>query len=331
MKALLSKVAGGPDTLVLEEVADPSPRPREVVVRVAACGVNFPDSLIIEDKYQFKPPRPFAPGGEIAGVIESIGAQVSRFRVGERVLASPGSGGMAEKVAVAEDRVMPIPDAMPFDEAASLLFTYGTTYHALKDRAHLKAGQSLLILGAAGGVGSAAVELGKAMGARVIAAASSQEKVDLARSWGADSGVVYPSGPFDRDGAKKLSELFKSACGESGADVVYDSVGGDYSEAALRAIAWQGRHLVVGFTAGIPKLPLNLPLLKGCEIVGVFWGEFTQRNPALHAANVAALMALYLDGKIKPAVTERFPLARGGEAIARLGSRSARGKIVVTV
>jgi NADPH:quinone reductase len=330
MRALLSKVAGGPASLVLEEVADPSPQPREVVVRIAACGVNFPDSLIIEDKYQFKPPRPFAPGGEIAGVIESVGAEVSKARVGERVLASPGSGGMAEKVAISEDRVMPIPDAMPFDEAASLLYTYGTTYHALKDRAHLKAGQSLLVLGAAGGVGSAAVELGKAMGARVIAAASSQEKVDLAQSWGADSGIVYPSGPFDRDGAKKLSELFKSACGDSGADVIYDSVGGDYSEAALRAIAWEGRFLVVGFPAGIPRIPLNLALLKGCEIVGVFWGAFERRNPKANAANNVGLIALYGEGKIKPRVTARFPLARGGEAISLLASRGALGKVVVT-
>jgi NADPH:quinone reductase len=330
MKALLSKVAGGPASLVLEEVADPVPRPREVVIRVAACGVNFPDSLIIEDKYQFRPQRPFAPGGEVAGVIESVGAEVSRLRVGERVLASTSSGGMAEKLGVSEDRVLPIPDAMPFDEAASLLFTYGTTYHALKDRAHLEAGQSLLVLGAAGGVGSAAVELGKAMGARVIAAASSQEKVDMTRSWGADSGVVYPSGPFDRDGTKKLAELFKSACGEGGADVIYDSVGGDYSEAALRAIAWEGRFLVIGFPAGIAKIPLNLALLKGCDIVGVFWGDFARRDPKANAANNAELIALYSEGKIKPRVSARFPLARGGEAISLLAGRGAVGKVVVT-
>jgi NADPH2:quinone reductase len=220
---------------------------------------------------------------------------------------------------------------MPFEQAAALLLTYGTSQHALQDRARLKAGETLLVLGAGGGVGLAAVELGKAMGARVIAAASSAEKLALAREHGADEGVQYPQGPLDKIAARALTDSFKAACGAQGAHVIYDAIGGDYSEAALRAIAWQGRHLVVGFTAGIPKLPLNLPLLKGCEIVGVFWGEFTQRNPALHAANVAALMALYLDGKIKPAVTERFPLARGGEAIARLGSRSARGKIVVTV
>ena len=331
MKALLSKTAGGPGTLVLEEVAEPTPGPREVIVRIKACGVNFPDSLIIEDKYQIKPPRPFSPGGEVAGVIDSVGAAVTRLKVGQRVLASPGLGGMAEKVAVAEARAMPIPDDMPFDEAAALLFTYGTTYHALKDRAHLKPGQSLLVLGAAGGVGSAAVELGKAMGARVIAAASTQEKVDLAMSWGADSGVVYPAGPFDKDGARRLSELLKAACGEGGADIVYDSVGGDYSEAALRAIAWEGRFLVIGFPAGIPRSPLNLALLKGCDIVGVFWGDFARRSPEANRANNAGLIALYGEGKIRPRVTTHFPLERGADAIAQLAGRGAVGKLVVTV
>ena len=331
MKALLSKAPGGPASLVLEEVADPAPRSREVVVRVAACGVNFPDSLIIADKYQIRPPRPFSPGGEVAGVIESVGAEVAGLQVGQRVLASPGWGGMAERIAVSAARVMPIPDSMPFDEAAALLFTYGTTYHALKDRAHLRAGESLLVLGAAGGVGSAAVELGKAMGARVIAAASTQDKVDLAMSWGADSGLVYPTGPFDKDGARKLADLFKSACGETSADVVYDSVGGDYSEAALRAIAWRGRFLVVGFPAGIARIPLNLALLKGCDIVGVFWGDFARRNPDANAANNAELIALYSAGKIRPRVSARFPLARAGEAIALLAERGALGKVVVTV
>jgi NADPH2:quinone reductase len=224
-----------------------------------------------------------------------------------------------------------IPDRMPFDEAAALMLTYGTSQHALKDRAQLRAGETLLVLGAAGGVGLAAVELGKAMGARVIAAASSEEKLSLARQHGADDGVLYPAGALDKTAAKALTERFKAACGADGAHVIYDGVGGDYTEAALRAIAWSGRHLVVGFTAGIPKLPLNLPLLKSCQVIGVFWGDFANRHPDRHAANVAALMQLYLDGKIKPAVTERYPLARGAEAIARLGARQARGKIVVTV
>jgi NADPH:quinone reductase len=287
--------------------------------------------LIIRDLYQFKPPRPFSPGGELAGVVESLGENVTSLRVGDRVLVSPVRNAMAEKAIAQAGNCWKIPDAMPFDEAAALLLTYGTSQHALKDRARLRAGETLLVLGAAGGVGLAAVELGKAMGARVIAAASSTEKLALARDHGADDGVQYPAGALDKNAARALTDRFKAACGAQGANVICDAFGGDYSEAALRAVAWQGRHLVVGFTAGIPKLPLNLALLKGCEIVGVFWGEFTQRSPAQHANNVAELMSLYLDGKIKPAVTERFPLARGGDAIARLGSRTARGKIVVMV
>ncbi|HEY2145856.1 MAG TPA: NADPH:quinone oxidoreductase family protein [Steroidobacteraceae bacterium] len=331
MKALLSRQPGGPETLTLEEIPDPSPGPGQVRVSVRAVGVNFPDMLIIQDLYQFKPPRPFSPGAELAGVVETLGEDVTNLKVGDRVIVSPVRSAMAEKAIGQASNCWKIPDAMPFDQAAALLMTYGTSQHALKDRAQLRAGETLLVLGAAGGVGLAAVELGKAGGARVIAAASSPEKLALARAHGADEGVQYPVGPLDKTAARALTDAFKAACGADGAHVIYDAIGGDYSEAALRAIAWQGRHLVVGFTAGIPKLPLNLPLLKGCEIVGVFWGEFTNRFPSLHAANVAALMALYLDGKIKPAVTETYPLARGGEAIARLGARAARGKIVVTM
>lgn len=331
MRAVLSKAPGGPETLVVEDVEAPHPGKGEVLIAVAACGVNYPDSLIIEDKYQVKPQRPFAPGGEFAGKIESVGEGVKHLSVGQRVLAFTGWGGMAEKVAVDARRCAPIPDSMPFDEAAALLMTYGTSYHALKDRARLQPGETLLVLGAAGGVGSAAVELGKAMGAHVIAAASSEQKIEAAKSWGADAGLVYPSGPFDGDGRKKLSELFKSAGGEKGADVIYDAIGGDYAEAALRSIGWEGRFLVVGFPAGIPKMPLNLALLKGCEIVGVFWGAFAQRDPAANARNTAELFALYEKGAIKPRVSERFPLGRAGEAIARLSGRHAIGKIVVTV
>jgi len=331
MKALLSRQAGGPETLVLEEIAEPVPGRGEVRIKVRAVGVNFPDLLIIQDLYQIKPTRPFAPGGELSGVVEALGDGVTNLKAGDRVLVSPVRSAMAEKAVAAAGNCWKIPDSMPFDEAAALLLTYGTSQHALKDRAQLRSGETLLVLGAGGGVGLAAVELGKAMGARVIAAASSADKLALAREHGADDGVQYPLGPLDKTAARTLTDAFKAACGKDGANVIYDGIGGDYTEAALRAIAWQGRHLVVGFTAGIPKLPLNLALLKGCEIVGVFWGEFTQRLPKVHAANVAALMALYLDGKIKPAVTERFPLSRGGEAIGRLGSRAARGKIVVTV
>jgi NADPH2:quinone reductase len=331
MKALLSHKPGGPETLVLEEISDPTPGPGEVRVDVRAVGVNFPDLLIIQDLYQFKPPRPFAPGAELAGVVDLLGPGVTKLRAGDRVIMSCVSGAMAEKAVGEADNCFKIPDRMGFDEAAALLMTYGTSQHALKDRARLQRGETLLVLGAGGGVGLAAVELGKVMGARVIAAASSEEKLELAKSHGADEAVQYATGGLDKGAAKALTERLKGACGRDGAHVIYDAVGGDYTEAALRAIAWEGRHLVVGFPAGIPKLPLNLPLLKSCQVVGVFWGEFTRRFPELHSANVAALMELYEQGKIKPAVTEHYPLARAGEAIAKLGARASRGKIVVTV
>jgi NADPH2:quinone reductase len=331
MKALLSRQAGGPESLVLEEVPEAAAGPGQVKVAVRACGVNFPDLLIIQDLYQYKPPRPFIPGGEIAGIVEAVGEGVEKVRPGDRVLMSPVHGGMAQKVVGPATNCWEIPDEMPFDEAAALLLTYGTSQHALQDRAQLRPGETLLVLGAAGGVGLAAVELGKAMGARVVAAASSAEKLDLARDRGADAAVRYPTGSLDKSAARALTDAFKSACGTDGAQVIYDPVGGDYTEAALRAIAWQGRHLVVGFTAGIAKLPLNLALLKSCQIIGVFWGEFTARFPARHAANVSALMALYREGRIKPCVTERFPLQRAGEAIGRLGTRAVRGKVVVMI
>ena len=331
MKAMLSRRVGGPETLTLEELPDPSPGDGQVLLAVKACGVNYPDLLIIEDRYQFKPERPFAPGGEVAGVVEAVGAGVTKFRPSDRVIGSSISGGMAEKLVLEADRCIAMPDSMPFDEASALVLTYGTTIYALKDRGQLKRGETLLVLGAAGGVGISAVELGKAYGARVIAAVSSPEKLAFAKKHGADDGIVYPPGPFDKAGTKALADLFKGACGEKGADVIYDPVGGDYSEAALRAIAWEGRFLVVGFPAGIAKLPLNLTLLKSCQVVGVFWGAFTKRDPKGNAANIAELMQLYAKGTIKPVVSERYPLARAGEAIARLGARKAMGKIVVTM
>ena len=332
MKALLSKAVGGPDTLVLEDVPSPEAKPGFAVVSVKAVGVNFPDVLIIEDKYQFKPARPFSPGGEISGVVKSVGEGVTHIKVGDRVLGNTGWGGMAEELALEAARLVKIPDAMPFDDAAAFIMTYGTSYHALKDRADLQPGQTLLVLGAAGGVGLAAVELGKQMGARVIAAASSQEKVDLCLAHGADAGVVYGRGPFDRDGQKQLSEQFKTACGAAGADVIYDGIGGDYAEPALRSIAWEGKYLVVGFAAGdIPKIPLNLALLKGCDIVGVFWGAWVGKNPARHQKSVAELLAMYAAGKIKPHVSGRFPLAKAADAIRHLASRQAMGKVVVTI
>ena len=329
MKAVLSKAAGGPETLVVEEVPDPVAGPGQAVIRVRACGVNYPDVLIIEDKYQFKPPRPFSPGGEVAGEVESVGEGVTRLKPGDRVIGSGGWGGMAEKVALDAGRCIPMPDAMPFDEASAFILTYGTSWHALKDRAQLKAGETLLILGAAGGVGVAAIELAKAVGARVVAAVSSEEKAAFCREHGADDTVVYPAGPFDKEGRKALSEQFKAACGKEGAHVVYDAVGGDYAEAALRAIAWEGRFLVVGFPAGIPSIPLNLALLKGCQIVGVFWGAWAARDPAAFAASVTELMGLYTAGKVKPHVSARYPLERAGEAIRELADRRAQGKLVV--
>ena len=331
MRAMLSTEVGGPEHLVLQDLPSPQAKPGWAVVSVKACGVNYPDVLIIEDKYQFKPQRPFAPGGEISGVVKAVGEGVSNIKPGDRVLGNTGWGGMAEELALEAARLVPIPEAMPFDEAAAFLMTYGTSYYALKDRARLKPGETLLVLGAAGGVGLAAVELGNAMGARVIAAASSEAKVALAKARGAADGVVYPLGPFDRDGQKALADLFKQACGPGGAEVIYDGVGGDYAEAALRCVAWEGRFLVIGFPAGIPRIPLNLALLKGADIVGVFWGSAVSRDPAAHQRNVKELLELYAAGKIRPHVSEHFPLARAGEAIAHLASRQALGKVVVTV
>jgi len=331
MKALLSHQPGGPETLRLEELPEPSVGTGEVRVAVHACAVNFPDLLLIQDLYQYKPPRPFAPGAEVAGVVAAVGAGVTHVRPGDRVLASPVRGGMAESVVGRASNCWKIPDSMPFDEAAALLMTYGTSQHALTDRAQLRAGETLLVLGAAGGVGLAAVELGKAKGARVVAAASSEAKLALARERGAEATVLYPATALDKSAARALTERFKAACGPDGAHVICDPVGGDYTEAALRAIARQGRHLVVGFTAGIPKLPLNLVLLKGCQLIGVYWGEFMQSAPELHAANVAALLALYQEGRIRPAITARFPLERGGAALASLAARESLGKLVVTI
>lgn len=330
MKALLSRQPGGPETLVLDEVPMPRAGSGQVVIAVRAVGVNYPDVLIIQDQYQFKPQRPFSPGGEVAGVVHEVGAGVTTLKTGDRVLALPGAGGMAEAIAVDAAKCSPLPAQMPFEEGAAFAFTYGTSHHALKQRASLKAGETVLVLGAAGGVGIAAVELAKLMGARVVAAASSQAKVDFARSCGADAGVVYPTGSLDKAGQAALSEAFKQACG-GGADVVYDAVGGDYAEPALRALNWNGRFLVVGFPAGIPRIPLNLPLLKGCQIVGVFWGAFVAREPGASGENMRELAGWYAAGKVKPRISARYPLQRGGEAIQQLAERRAMGKIVVTV
>jgi NADPH2:quinone reductase len=331
MKAMLCKEYGPPETLVLSDVPSPKPGPGQIVVSVKACGVNFPDVLIIENKYQFKPALPFAPGAEIAGVVKELGEGVTRCKVGDRVIASVGNGGMQEEVLVDPNRCIPMPDGMAFDVAAGLILTYGTSHYALKDRAKLKAGETLVVLGAAGGVGLAAVEIGKAMGARVIAGASSQEKVDLAKKHGADDGFVYATGKLSRDQQKELSEQIKAATGGKGADVLYDPVGGDYAEPAVRAMNWEGRYLVIGFTAGIPSVPLNLTLLKSCDILGVFWGAFTARNPKRNQEHLAEIMQWTVDGKLRPHISAHFPLARAGEAIRMLADRKAMGKVVVTM
>jgi NADPH:quinone reductase-like Zn-dependent oxidoreductase len=329
MRALLSTAPGGPETLQLTEVPDPVAGPGQVVVDVRACAINYPDVLIIEDKYQFKPARPFAPGGEIAGTIASIGEGVKGWTVGDRVIAMLGHGGLSEKVIADPAKLYLLPEGRSFAEGASLILTYGTTIHALLDRGHLKAGQTLLVLGAAGGVGLAAIELGKAFGATVVAAVSSEEKAEAARVAGADTTIVYGRAPFDKEQSKALAEQFKAAVGKAGADVIYDPVGGDYAEPALRSIAWEGRYLVVGFPAGIPRLPLNLTLLKSCDVCGVFWGAFAARDPAANQANIDRLFELWADGRIAPRVTETFPLERGGDAIARMAARGAIGKLVV--
>ncbi|GAB4482232.1 MAG: NADPH:quinone oxidoreductase family protein [Erythrobacter tepidarius] len=331
MKAIRSHATGGPETLTLDEVEVPTPGKGEVLVAVKACAINYPDTLIIRDLYQFKPPRPFSPGGEIAGVIEALGEGVEGYRIGDAVLAGIGNGGLAEKVVVPVGRMFPIPDGVPFEKAASLLMTYGTTIHGLKDRGHIKPGDTVLVLGAAGGVGLSAVELAKAFGARVIAAVSSQAKGEIARKAGADDVVIYPREAMDKDASKALADAFKKACGPEGANIVYDIVGGQYSEPALRAIAWEGRFLVVGFPAGIARMPLNLTLLKSCDICGVFWGAFTMREPEAFRAQVRELFDLMKAGKIDPLISETFPLERAGDAIAKLENREAVGKLVVTM
>lgn len=330
MKALLSTKSGPPEQLEYADAPDPVAGEGEVVITVKAAGVNFPDALIVEDRYQFKPERPFAPGGEVAGVVESVGAGVTNVKVGQRVIGSLGWGGFAEKAKTQAARVLPIPDAMPFDEASAFILTYGTSYYALKDRGLLQPGEVVLILGAAGGVGVAAIELAKAMGARVVGAVSSEEKAAFAKEAGADATVIYPPGAFAKEQSKALADSFKQATG-GGADVVYDAVGGDYCEPALRAMNWNSRYLVIGFPAGIPSPPLNLTLLKSSSIVGVFWGASVAREPKLHEANTRELFKLYGEGKIRPRISARYPLKDGAKAIRALMDRKATGKLVVVM
>lgn len=322
MRAVLCKAWGPPESLVLEERPTPRPGPGQVLVGVKACGVNFPDTLIIQGKYQFKPELPFSPGGEVAGTVLALGEGVQGFAVGDRVIAATTWGGYAEEVVAEAGRLIPMPDEMDFPVAAAFTLTYGTSHHALKDRARLQPGETLLVLGAAGGVGLAAVELGKAMGARVIAAASSEDKLALCRAHGASDTIDYSR--------EDLRERIKQLTDGRGVDVVYDPVGGDYSEPALRGMAWNGRFLVVGFAAGrIPSLPLNLPLLKGCAIVGVFWGAFTRNEPQRNAANLAELMQWTGEGELKPHVSTTYPLERAADALNDLLQRKVQGKAVL--
>ena len=324
MKAVLCKAFGPAETLVLEEVASPEPKKSEVLIDVHAAGVNFPDTLIIEGKYQFKPPFPFSPGGEAAGTVAAVGEKITHLKPGDRVMALTGWGSFAEQVAVPGYNVMPIPKGIDFNSAAAFGMTYGTSMHALKQRANLQPGETLLVLGASGGVGLAAVEIGKAMGARVIAAASSDEKLEVAKAAGADLLINYST--------SSLKEKVKELTGGQGADVIYDPVGGDLFDEAIRSIAWNGRLLVVGFASGrIPELPVNLALLKGAAVVGVFWGSFAQRQPQDNLANFQQLFAWHAEGKLKPLVSQTFPLERAAEAINALGQRKAVGKVVVTV
>jgi NADPH2:quinone reductase len=322
MKALLCKAWGGPETLALEDLPSPRPGPDEVVIDVKAAGVNFPDVLIIQNKYQVKPPLPFAPGAELAGVIKEVGAGVTAFKPGDRVIAMTTWGAFAEECVARVGQVIRMPAGLDFATAAAFTLTYGTSWHALKDRGQLRAGETLLVLGAAGGVGLAAVEIGKALGARVIAAASSAEKLAVCRAHGADETIDYT--------AEDLRARLKSITGDKGVDVVYDPVGGPYAEPAIRSTGWRGRYLIIGFAHGeIPRIPLNLMLLKGSSLVGVYWGDWTRREPDAAAAGMTELLGWLAAGKLKPHLSGRYPLARAAEALVALASRKVAGKLVV--
>jgi len=322
MRAVLCKSYGPPENLVIEDVVAPEAGPGEVVINARAIGLNFFDTLIIQDKYQFKPPLPFSPGAELAGVINSVGADVDGLAEGDLVMAYTKHGAAREQVAVPASHVIPVPQDLDLAIAAGLTVTYGTSYHALKDRADLQPGETLAVLGASGGVGQSAVEIGKAMGARVIACASSSDKLDFCRSVGADEVINYAE--------EDLKDRLKELTGGKGADVIYDPVGGDLAEAAVRATAWNGRFLVIGFAAGeIPKIPLNLVLLKGCSLVGVFWGAFIERHPDRHITNMTTLLNWCLEGKINPHIHDRIPLDETPAALRAFLNREVKGKIVV--
>lgn len=329
MHAMLSKTSGGPETLEWTEAPDPTPKPKEVRIAVKAAGVNFPDTLIIRDLYQIKPPRPFAPGGEVAGVIDAVGDAVEGLSVGDKVIAMTAFGGFTTHICVPAATCLKMPESMPFDEASCFVFTYGTSHYALKTRGELKSGETLLILGAAGGVGAAAIELGKAAGARVIAAVSSEEKAAFCKELGADATVIYPR-EMDRAAQKELSKQIKEIAGPDGVHVAYDAVGGDYAEPVIRSMAWGGRYLVVGFPAGIPSIPLNLTLLKSCQIVGVFWGASIYRDPEGHMQNMHELFNMYQKGLVKPHISAHFEMTDAAQALKLISDRKVLGKVVLT-
>lgn len=330
MKAWVSHEAGGPDTLSYGSLPDPVAGPGQVVMQVSTVSLNFPDALIIEDRYQYKPPRPFSPGTEVSGIVAAVGEGVTGLSVGDRVISITASGGLAEYALADAFRTFRIPDAMPLDIASTILMVYGTNIHGLLDRGDLKAGDTMLVLGAAGGIGMAAIELGKALGARVVAGVSTEEKAAIARRLGADDVIIYPRPPFDRAQSKALADMFKAAC-PGGYDLIYDPVCGDYAEPALRAIGWEGRYMVVGFTAGIASIPLNLTLLKACSVVGVFWGSWCEKNKARFAEETDMLFRLWEEAKIKPLISEHFSLEQAPSAIARMNGRGVTGKVVITV
>lgn len=324
MRAILCKEYGPAETLVIEDVASPEVKGRGVKVRVKAAGLNFPDTLIIEGKYQLKPTMPFSPGGEMSGEVIEVGEKVTRFKPGDRVAGLTGYGAFAEEVIVPEQNILPIPESMSDEKAAAFSMVYGTSYYALKQRANIQPGETLLVLGASGGVGLATIELGKAMGAKVIAAASTAEKLAVAKEAGADELINYTEEPL-KDAVKKLTN-------SKGVDVIYDPVGGDFTEQALRAMAWNGRHLIIGFAAGdIPQIPANLTLLKGCSVVGVFWGSFTQREPENSAKNMMELLQMFAEGKIDPRISQVFEFEDYAKALGALTGRTATGKIVLKV
>jgi NADPH:quinone reductase len=332
MKALLCTHYGPPEELEFQDVPSPKPGNGQVLISVKACGVNFPDALVIQGKHQVRRLLPFAPGSEIAGTVKALGEGVDDPKTGDRVCVMTGYGGFAEEAIADARRCIKIPEDVSFDVASSFIVTYGTSYHALRDRARLKAGEALVVLGAAGGVGLSAVEIGAALGARVIAGASTPEKVDLAMKHGAAEGFVYPSLPLTRDQQKTLSDTIKAKTAGQGADVVYDPIGDQYAEPALRAVNWGGRYLVIGFAAGgIPKMPLNLMLLKGCDVLGVFWGATIERDPARAGDSVEEIMTWIAEGRLRPHVSAKFPLAQGAKAIRMLMDRKAQGKVVITI